>query len=311
MKASFITQHGGIDVLQFGDVPTPVCNSKNNVLVKIHYSGLNHADLEARRGYKFFGKPKGKKILGIDFTGMVEESLSSKFKKGDMVYGMISPVKGGAHAEYIALPDSHLNHLPEQVDLKYAASIITPAVTAFQILSKIKPYQKNILINGCTGGVGYILSKVAVQKNYNVSGICGSRNFDEMKQIGVSNVYDYKSTIDWKKIGEFDAILDCNGNLDYAECKRAMSGKSVFITISIKGSLLNVLLNFIKSFFSAKKYVFTYASYSSSGFKEFKNLIASGLIEEKIDCVYDLSEIKQAHQHYEDGKLNGRIVIKI
>lgn len=311
MVASFITNHGDVDVLQVGDIPTPVCDSKNKVLVKISYSGLNHADLEARRGYKFFGKPKGKKILGIDFTGIVEESLSSKFKKGDKVYGMISPVKGGAHAEYIALPDSHLHPVPEQVDMKYAASIITPAVTALHILSKLKPYHKNILINGAAGSVGYILSKIALQKGYKVSGICGSRNFDVMKKMGITNLFDYKSAMDWKTIGEFDAIIDCNGNLNYVQCKQAMSDRSVFITISIKGSLSNVLLNFVKSFFSTKKFLFTYASYSSPGFKEFKNLIASGLIEEKTEGVYKLPEIKQAHQHYENGNLNGRIVIKI
>jgi NADPH:quinone reductase len=49
MKAIYIERNGGVEVLQYGEreVPEP---AKNEVLVKLDYSGVNMVDTSHRKG---------------------------------------------------------------------------------------------------------------------------------------------------------------------------------------------------------------------------------------------------------------------
>ena len=50
MKALYFEQHGGLDVIQFGEVakPTP---GNDEVLIRVHACAINHLDIWVRRGW--------------------------------------------------------------------------------------------------------------------------------------------------------------------------------------------------------------------------------------------------------------------
>ncbi|MEY4995993.1 MAG: hypothetical protein RLZ67_718, partial [Actinomycetota bacterium] len=50
MKAVVLRQHGGPEVLQFEDVPTPVMGAED-ILVSVVATALNRADLLQRMGF--------------------------------------------------------------------------------------------------------------------------------------------------------------------------------------------------------------------------------------------------------------------
>jgi NADPH:quinone reductase-like Zn-dependent oxidoreductase len=50
MKAVFFTQHGGPEVLQYGELPAPE-PEPGQALVRIEASGLNHMDIFVRDGW--------------------------------------------------------------------------------------------------------------------------------------------------------------------------------------------------------------------------------------------------------------------
>jgi NADPH:quinone reductase-like Zn-dependent oxidoreductase len=70
MKAAYIEQTGGPEVLHFGDRPIPE-PAKGEVLVKLAASGVNFTDLNARSGVNKVPRPA---ILGSEGAGTVERA---------------------------------------------------------------------------------------------------------------------------------------------------------------------------------------------------------------------------------------------
>ena len=74
MKAVYITQHGGSEVLQYGDLPEPEVGP-NDVKVRVRASALNRLDVYTRAGVRGtrrrnFDAPH---ILGGDAAGEIVE----------------------------------------------------------------------------------------------------------------------------------------------------------------------------------------------------------------------------------------------
>src|SRR5262245_36617446 len=72
MKAAFINQHGGPEVLQYGDLPDPVARP-GEVVVDIFAASVNAADWKSRSGD--YGQVKFPYVLGRDFSGVVTSRI--------------------------------------------------------------------------------------------------------------------------------------------------------------------------------------------------------------------------------------------
>ncbi|MHA1516916.1 MAG: alcohol dehydrogenase catalytic domain-containing protein, partial [Candidatus Heimdallarchaeaceae archaeon] len=116
MKAVVYEKYGELeDVLKLKEVEKP-SPKDNEVLVKIHATGINFADLGLVRGKPLLGrlwsgffKPKNP-ILGADIAGQVEAVGKDvqQFKPGDEVFGDIGGVGWGGFAEYVSVPENVL-----------------------------------------------------------------------------------------------------------------------------------------------------------------------------------------------------------
>ncbi len=49
MKAAYFEEHGGLDVIQFGELPDPVAGA-GEVVIDIHAASVNGADWKVREG---------------------------------------------------------------------------------------------------------------------------------------------------------------------------------------------------------------------------------------------------------------------
>src|SRR5688572_8581867 len=101
MRAAVITRPGGPDVLEIQDVPQPAPRS-GEVLVRVHASALNRADLLQRQGR--YPAPPGApaNIPGLELAGEVAELGEgvSRWAVGDRVFGIIG---GGGNAEFAVI----------------------------------------------------------------------------------------------------------------------------------------------------------------------------------------------------------------
>src|SRR4029453_7161277 len=121
MRAMTSNEAGGPDVLTLTDVPKPTPTS-GEVLVRLHASGVNYADVMLRAG-RYVGVPGPQRGLGCEGAGYVEAVGSDvhRFQAGDRV-GVYSP-RGGSYAEWMVAPENYVLRLPSSMPFEHGAAI--------------------------------------------------------------------------------------------------------------------------------------------------------------------------------------------
>ncbi len=105
MKAAFIEQFGGPEVLKYGDLPDPVA-APGEVLIDVHAASINAADWKFRAGqYARHAQTKFPQIPGRDFSGIIAALGGgvADLKLGDEVFGVLEAGREGTYAEKIAV----------------------------------------------------------------------------------------------------------------------------------------------------------------------------------------------------------------
>ena len=117
MRAAVISAFGPPSVLNVREVDDPVPGA-DEVLIRVHASALNRADILQRLGK--YPPPPGvpTDIGGIEFAGEVTAlgPGATRWRAGDRVYGIAG---GGAHAEAIRVhQDTIARTFPPSVTIK-------------------------------------------------------------------------------------------------------------------------------------------------------------------------------------------------
>src|SRR5438552_3654506 len=205
MKAVYIEQTGGPEVMRLGDRPVPE-PQKDEVLVKVSVSGVNFTDLNQRSGINKIPVPA---VLGSEGAGTVDRSNSESFKPGDRVaWCMVR----GSYAEYAAVPAKMLVRIPDGIDFRTAAAAMLQGMTAHYLSHSTFPLKNGhtALIHAAAGGTGRLLVQIATMIGARVIGTVGS---EEKAKIAKSD-------------GASETIL--YNQVDFvAETKRLTDGKGV------------------------------------------------------------------------------------
>ena len=145
MKAVVVEKYGSPEGLRIREVETPIPKD-NELLVKINATTVTYGDAALRRMRfpvrmvfgLFMGGLGKNKILGHELAGEVEAvgDKVTQFKEGDQVFASTG-MTGGAHAEYICLPeDSMVASKPTNMTFEEAAAVPVGGNTALHILRK-------------------------------------------------------------------------------------------------------------------------------------------------------------------------------
>ena len=312
MKAITKHKYGGPEVLSLEEVEKPTVKEKH-LLIKVRANSANPADWHILRGKPYFArltfglfKPKGK-ILGADFAGIVEDVGKgiSKFKVGDRVFGEM--LQGGAFAEYLSAPESVCGLMPDAADYKEMACVPIAGLTALQGLithGKLKEGE-SVLINGSSGGVGHFAVQIAKAYGAHVTGVCSSRNIVFAQSIGADKVIPYDKENIHQHQGEYDLVLDTNGNLNHSDYKR-MGKRGVMIGFTTIGHMMSVLLK--KGFSKYPLTQFT-AEANSEDLNTLAKLIEDGKVKPQIEKTYPYSKIPEAIGYIESMKTRGKVAM--
>ncbi|MFX1283514.1 MAG: NAD(P)-dependent alcohol dehydrogenase [Promethearchaeota archaeon] len=329
MKAAWITKYGSPEVLEIKEISVPQPKD-DEVLIRNYGTSINTGDVVHRGGkapkavsfglkkvmgfflrlyYGGIRKPK-QKIPGSGFSGEIV-SLGKdviKWKVGDHVYGFSE--NAGTTAEYVAIPETHLAKKPANLNFLEAAAVpggSTPALKAFRDLATPKKGQKVLIIGGSSG-----IGTFAVQMAKNVYGaevtsVCGPNNIELVKSIGADHVIDY-SKEDYTKNGtKYDIILDIVAVMNLSNCKSILTSDGIYISNNPANSLRNIFHIITRN----KRFKTGTADESPSAMELIRSWIEAGKIKPVIDTIYPLSQIIEAHRHYETGHSSGRVVISI
>ena len=196
-----------------------------NVLVKVDYSSLNYKDaLILNNGGKIVRKFPF--VPGIDFSGNVENSEDSKFKKGDRVIlngFRVGEIYFGGFSQYAKVNSEFLVKAPDSLTNKQAMMMGTAGLTALLCAFAIKAKEElllgskvnEVLVTGATGGVGSIAIMVLSKMGYNVHAVTGKEDKkDYLKDLGAKNIINRKEFMGESKLlekGIWDGVVDTVG----------------------------------------------------------------------------------------------------
>ncbi|MFF2030657.1 NAD(P)H-quinone oxidoreductase [Arthrobacter sp. NPDC058192] len=161
MKAVYISEPGGPEVLEVREVQAPVAGN-GEVLIDVVAAGLNRADVQQRKG--FYPPPPGaSEIPGLEVSGRIAgfgPGVTKAFSVGDKVVALLS---GGGYAQRVAVPAGQVLRIPDGVDLVTAASLPEVAATVYSNLIMTAQLQpgETVLIHGATGGIGTMAIQLA------------------------------------------------------------------------------------------------------------------------------------------------------
>ncbi|MBT9171991.1 MAG: putative quinone oxidoreductase YhfP [Syntrophomonadaceae bacterium] len=173
-----------------------------DVLVKVLYSSVNYKDALSASGNRGVTR-NFPHTPGIDAAGIVAESTSTDFSKGDEVlvtgYDLGMNTSGG-FAEYIRVPASWVVRLPARLTMKesmiYGTAGFTAALSVLKLTEAgVKPGEGEVLVTGASGGVGSIALRILAKLGYTLVAAAGMMDesdyqqaAEELKKLGAARV---------------------------------------------------------------------------------------------------------------------------
>lgn len=171
---------------------------EGDVLIKVHYSGINYKDALATQDHNKIVK-QYPMVPGIDLAGTIEETNAPGFEVGDKVI-VTSYDLGVSHyggfSEYARVKSEWVIELPEDLTLEEAMIYGTAGYTAGLAIEQLEKSGmsiegKEVLVRGATGGVGTISLLMLNNLGYDVIASTGRDDAEEkLKKLGAKEVID-------------------------------------------------------------------------------------------------------------------------
>ena len=192
MKAAFIEQYGGPEVLKYGDLPDPVAGP-GEVVIDVVAASVNGADWKVRVGQ--YKQSKFPFALGRDFSGVISaigEGVAD-LKVGDAVFGACDAGQEGAYAEKIAVKAAIVAKKPDRLSHVNAAALALTGLTAMSAIEdtlKLQPGE-TILIHGGAGGVASFAIQLAKHIGAHIITTASAANHEYVRGLGADEIIDY------------------------------------------------------------------------------------------------------------------------
>lgn len=197
MRQVFITKVGGPEVLKILDKekPTP---QKNEVTIKVKASGINFADILARKGL-YPDSPKLPAVVGYEVSGIVEE-VGKDVNNNLIGKEVLAITRFGGYSEIVKVPQDQVFEKPKSLSFEEAASIPVNYLTAYMLLIVMGGLKKSesVLIHNAGGGVGLAALDIAKKIGATTYGTASQQKHDFLKKRGLDFAIDYRNQ-DWVK----------------------------------------------------------------------------------------------------------------
>jgi NADPH:quinone reductase-like Zn-dependent oxidoreductase len=342
MKTILFEKHGGAEVLQFSEFPTPE-PGPDEVLIRLRAAALNRLDLWVREGWPGI-KLELPHIPGADGAGEITAlgSEVSGWKTGDRVvinanlgcgtcaaclagkdnlcrnWKLLGESTRGTYCEYICVPSRQLFKLPDAFDFRRAAAASLVFLTAWHSLvtrGGLQPAEK-VLIIGATGGVNTASIVIAKHLGAQVFVVgAGAEKLNLVRALGADVVIDRNIETDWSKAIHtatarqgVDVIVDNVGTTFPLSFRAAGKGARILTVGNTGGAKFEIDNRFI---FSKQLSLIGSSMGTRQDFATVMQLVTSGKLQVALDRSYPLKEARTAQERLESGSQLGKITLEI
>lgn len=311
MRAVYYDSYGGPEVLKFGNLPTPKPRI-NQVLIRVMATSVNPIDWRLRQGsMKQLLRGHFPRIPGYDVAGYVIEAGGDiTLKRGDRVLAFMDSMYGGAYAQYAACGMNAVTLIPEELTFEEAAAMPLAGSTALQSLRDHGHIRQGsrVLINGASGGVGGFAIQIAKHDGAHVTAVSSGINEAYVKSLGADDFIDYHQHDFTNSDQKWDLIFDAAGKSSFSDSRRVLTSKGRFVSTepSLKGALVSAA-----TLFSSQRCRVMLARSKREDLSELVRLYMTGAMKSMVDDVMPISDASQAHRLSEQGKLRGKLVMRL
>ena len=342
MKSVYFDKHGGPEVLQYGEMPTPE-PGPGQALVKLEAAALNHADLFVRAGWPGL-KIKLPHIPGADGAGEVaalgqgvknwtvgqrvvidasiclEEDEFTRSGQDNLCkhWHLLGETLPGTYAEYVTLPAVNLLEIPKDFPAQKAAAAALVFLTAWHSLVKRGKLQKGetVLIIGASGGVSTASIQVAQYLGAQVIVVgSGAEKLKLAGTLGADHLIDRSKEEDWSKTvyslsdkRGVDVVVD-NVGITFPLSMRSLRKGGRLLTVGNTGGPKFEIDN--RYIFAKHLSILGSTMGTHADFAEVMTLVFAGKLKPVIDRSFPLKEARAAHQRLEKGEQLGKILLEI
>jgi len=324
VKAVVIPRPGNPGVLAIEERPRP-SPGPGDVLVRVHASALNRADILQRRGK--YPPPPGapEDIPGLEYAGEVVEvgTGAGLWAPGNRVMGIVA---GGGHAEFVCVNEREVIRIPQSLSWEEAAAVPEVFMTAYDALFRILGITvgDRVLIHAVASGVGTAASQLAAAAGATVFGTSRTASkLERVSELGVTHAidssrHDFVEVIRRETDGEgVRAVLDLIGGPDLGRSLEALAlrGRLVLVgTMAGAGADLDlgrILRRRLEIFGTVlrsrppEERIALARDFSAHVIP----LFSAGRLRPVIDRVMPFTEIAAAHRLMEDDRTFGKVVL--
>lgn len=333
MKVAQIDRYSKEIRVSVNDVPVPE-PGENEVLVKVKAAAVNPLDiLQLTGSVRLIQDYKMPLALGNECSGIVEKvGVKVKdFGVGDMVYTRLPINKTGAFAEYVAVNRDALAKMPAGYDFVTAAAIPLAGLTAYQGLVEELEVQsgKTLLITGASGSFGQIAVPVAKSMGLHVIATGNARSGEKIMRMGADRYVDYKKENYWEVLSDMDYVIDTLGATEFEHELSVLKVGGRLLSLRTGPNrmfakrngfswLKRALFTLAGSKFDSaarkqgKEYRFMFVRSSGDQLKRITEIVEKCHIVPDIDSrIFSLSQINEALMLMADGKLNGKVIVRM
>jgi len=305
----------------------------SQVLIKVKAAGVNPVDWKIARG-DFSPLASAHERTGYDVAGVVEAAGDhvTRFKKGDAVWGDISP-RIGTYAEYVVADDQNLDFKPEQLTFVEAAAVPLAALTAFQGLIHVAHLKAGdkVLILGGASGVGHFALQLARAHGAEVWATASETHKALIcEELGCEHFIDYHKQTLKEALGStkvdivFDAVGVKESRDEAFDLLKPHTGHLVTTQpvdpaekisyLKLLGAAMDYVWKKTESVFWRDVHYHAFTVDAAQGAKDLvhlRQLFDAGKMRPIIQEVLPLDKVALAWQHSQSLHTGGKIVLEV
>lgn len=333
MKAAQIKKYTKGIKVSVNEVFIPEPN-ENEVIIKVMAAAVNPLDfLQLTGSVRLIQDYRMPLTLGNECSGIVEKTGNNvkDFRAGDRVYTRLPINRIGAFADYVTVDHEALAKMPSGYDFVTAAAIPLAGLTAYQGLIEELEVQagKTLLITGASGSFGQVAVPIAKSMGLRVIVTGNTRSKDKLLKMGVDQYIDYKKENYWEVLSDVDYVIDTLGANEFEHELSVLKKGGRLLSLRTAPNrmfakrngfswLKRVLFTLAGSKYDSaarkqgKEYRFMFVRSSGDQLKRVTEIVEKYHIMPDIESrTFSLSQVNEALELMANGKLNGKIIIRM
>lgn len=323
MSAIVQDGYGTVDVFRPERISRPEI-AGDEVLVEVRAAGMDRGTWHMMTGRPLlmrligfgFRRPK-RRVPGFDVAGVVVRVGAgvNRFRPGDEVFG----TSRGSYAAYAAAKEDTLAPKPAGLTFEQAAVVPVSASTALQALRDAGRVTAgdHVLVVGASGGVGTYAVQLAKALGAEVTAVASASKLDLLRTIGADHVVDYTVEDVADRGACYDVIIDIGGSRPVSRLREALSSTGTLVIAggehggNLTGGLHRQLQSAVLSPFIGQRLTMVANTENHADLEVLAEHIEAGRIAPVLDRSYSLTQVAEAMQHLETGRVRGKLAITI